>query len=202
MSTAAQKSVQVLAALLLVSCAGTKLVDHWRDPAWKGSAYKKVLVFGISEQPNVRQAFENEFVKKIKEQGADAVPGHRFIPEAGKVDKARVLGAVEQSGADAVMVTRLVKRENVIKPTRPSAPTPEEKWGGMYSDAWATRYEPTATTTETVVILETKLWDVKTQAPVWTGTSEVTNPSPKRVEELTDSLSKAMIASLRESGML
>ena len=202
MSTAIQKSVLFLAVLLLVSCAGAKLVDHWRDPNWKGSAYKKVLMIGVSEQPNVRKAFEEEFAKNIKERGADAVPGYRLIPETGKVDKARVLGAVEQSGADAVMVTRLVKRENVIKSTKSSAPTLEEKWGGMYADAWATRYEPTSTTTETVVILETKLWDVKTQAPVWTGTSEVHNPSPNRVVELTDSLSKAMIASLRENGML
>ena len=195
-----QKSAQLLAVLLLVSCAGTKLVDQWRDPAWKGSAYKKVLVFGISEQQNVRKAFEEEFAKNIKERGADAIPSYNLLPEVGKADRARVIAAVEQAKADAVMITRLVKRENVVKSTKSTAPTPEELYG--LTDSFKTRYEPSGTTTETVVILETKLWDVKTQAPVWTGTSEVTNPSPNRVVELTDSLSKAMIASLRENGML
>ena len=47
-------------ALALAGCAATTLKNSWRDPAYKGPPLKKVMVVGVSNQPDTRRTFEDE----------------------------------------------------------------------------------------------------------------------------------------------
>ena len=69
------------------------------------------MVIGVSKQPSIRRTFEDQFVTKLKAAGVDAVPSYLYIPEDGQVDEGRLQAAVKQAGADAVIITRLVRVE-------------------------------------------------------------------------------------------
>ena len=105
-------ALAVAVALGLAACAAsTKIVNEWVSPDYTSPRFRKIMVIGVSKQPSIRRTFEDEFVKQLKATGVEAVPSYLYIPEDGQVDEGRLQAAVKQAGADAVIVTRLVRVE-------------------------------------------------------------------------------------------
>jgi hypothetical protein len=130
-------------ALSLAACAAsTKIVNQWVSPDYISPRFRKIMVIGVSKQASIRRTFEDEFVTQLKAAGVEAVPSYLYIPEDGQVDESRLQAAVKQAGADAVIITRLVRIE---KKTEVSPafyqPGPFGFYGG-YSAAWRGYYEP------------------------------------------------------------
>jgi hypothetical protein len=80
---------------------------------------RKMLVIGVSRQPIIRRAFEDEFVAKLKAAGVDAAPSYHSIPEDGQVDEARMRKAVKKANADADMARNQVVWSGTVQTTRP-----------------------------------------------------------------------------------
>jgi len=92
-----------LIVLAVVGCAGTALTKSWRSPDYKGQPFKKLLVVGVSEWPELRRSFEEEFVKELKAAGVNAVPSFVLLPETGQADEAQTQ-AVKEAGADWLLL--------------------------------------------------------------------------------------------------
>lgn len=167
-------------ALGLTACvASTKIINQWVSPDYSSARFRKIMVIGVSKQASIRRTFEDEFVTQLKAAGADAVPSYVYIPEDGQVDEGRLQAAVKQAGADAVIVTRLVRVE---KQTEVSPgfyqPPPAVGFGfyGGYSAAWFGYYEPARVYQYDVYISETTLYDMAKNRLVWAGTVKTTAP--------------------------
>jgi hypothetical protein len=124
-------------ALGLTACAAsTKIVNQWVSPDYTSPRFRKIMVIGVSKQASIRRTFEDEFVTQLKAAGVEAVPSYLYIPEDGQVEESRLQAAVKQAGANAVIITRLVRIE---KKTEVSPgfyqPGPFGFYGG-YSAAW------------------------------------------------------------------
>jgi hypothetical protein len=105
--------IAVLAVLLLVSalldgCASTTLVNQWKSTEFAGAPLRKVMVVAVSTQASVRRVFEDEFASRLKAAGVVAVPSYTVIAEDGRAEQAVLEKAVQDLGADGVLVTRLV----------------------------------------------------------------------------------------------
>jgi hypothetical protein len=163
-------------ALGLGACTSTRIVNQWRNPEYAAPRFQRILVVGISKQPSIRRTFEDEFVARLVDTGVDAAPSYRFLTEEGQVDEARLRQAVEQAGADGVIITRLVR---VDRQTRVSPglyhPVPFGLYHA-YSSAWLGYYEPPTVYQYDVYTLETTLHDARTNALVWTGTLQAREP--------------------------
>ncbi len=164
-------------SLLAVGCAApSRIVNQWSSPQYVAPAFQKILVIGITRQLSVRRSFEDEFVARLKATGVDAVPSYQFIPEDGPVQEPRLNEAVKQSGADAMITTRLVQVE---KKTRVSPgvyqPVPYGFYRG-YTGAWLGYYEPPTYYQYDVYVSETSLYDVRKNQLVWSGTVETEEP--------------------------
>jgi hypothetical protein len=187
-------------------CASSKIVNQWANPEYGSPRFKKILVIGVSKQPSVRRAFEDEFVNKLKTTGVDAEPSYRYIPEDGQVDESRVQQSVKQASADAVIITRLVRVE---KKTEVSPgfyqPAPAFTFGFYpgYSAAWLGYYEPPLVYQYDVYISETSLYDTAKNQLVWSGTVQTTNPGDLNreikgyVDTVIDGLKKKNLLALR-----
>jgi len=165
----------MMLALVLTACASTRVVHKWRNPELASPPrFKKFMVIGISEQPGLRRSFEDAFVLRLQAVGTDAVASYRFIAEDGPVAEPRLREAVTQAGADATLVTRLLRVEQKYQ-VSPSYYPPGPGFGFYrgYMGAWNGYYEPQVYPYD-VYLSETSLYDTAKNELVWSGTVETT----------------------------
>ncbi|PYN46525.1 MAG: hypothetical protein DME00_18960 [Candidatus Rokuibacteriota bacterium] len=170
--------------VVATGCATTRIVSQWSSPEYAAPRFDKIMVIGITRQPSIRRSFEDEFVARLKATGVDAVPSYRFIPEDGPVEEARLTEAVKQAGADATIMTRLVKVEKKTR-VSPGIYQPAPAAFGFYpgyAGAWFGYYEPPTYYQYDVYVSETSLYDVKKNQLVWSGTVETEEPRDIRKE--------------------
>ena len=138
-------------ALLLAGCAATSLTSQWKDPNTAGAPVRKVLVVGVSEYPSIRRVFEDEFVAQLRAVGLVAEQSYRFIAQDGQADPAVLAKAATEAGAQATLVTRLVRVEQMTDVV------PGPYWGAVALDrlftlvlpqtpAWSSTLSSTSTT--------------------------------------------------------
>jgi hypothetical protein len=191
-------SIAVLVlSLAAAGCASTQVVHEWRNPELASAQrFKKIMVTDISRQPGIRRSFEDEFVLRLKAAGVDAVPSYRFISEDGPVEEPRRREALAQAGADAALVTRLVRVEQMypVSPYYYYPPPPR----GFYRGPWYGYYGPPPYPYE-VYVSETSLYDTSRNELVWSGTVEA---SPTGVSEDIPRYVTAVIEALQKQGLV
>ena len=105
---------KVVLGLLLVgmlsSCATVSLKETWRDPEASAATYKKLLVIAVSPNKSLRQSLENIFAETLRDHGVAAISSHTLISDLSKADRAKIQDLAQQSGADAVVITRVLSK--------------------------------------------------------------------------------------------
>jgi hypothetical protein len=188
-----------LATLVLAAsgCASTRVVHQWTSPDAASVSFKKFLVIAINKQPGIRRSFEDEFVAKLKAMGLDAVPSYGFITEDGPVEEPRLHEAIEKAGADATLVTRLVRVERKYSADYGYYYPPLVGFGFYrgYAAAWAGYYDPATVYPYDVFISETSLYDTAKNQLVWSGTVETLPQSiSKDISRYVDTVIEALRA--------
>ncbi len=191
----------VVAAATLGGCASTSLVSQWKSPEFSGPPLKKVLVVGVSNQPGPRRIFEDEFAAALKAAGVDAVPSYTVIPQDGQVEQAVLEKAVRDVGAEGVLITRLVSREQKTQ-VSPGyyQPVPTLGMYGWYSSAWVGYYEPPTVYQYDVVTADTSVYSVNAGKLLWSGTTETFSPTD--VAKETPGFAKVIIGALKKAGIV
>ena len=169
-------SVLAVTFFLLYGCASTTLKTVWMDEAYKGGALKKVFVMGVSQKPIVKRFFEDEFARSLKARGTDAITSYSTIPQEKMTDKDFITGKIKELGADAVLVTMLVDKKTMdtyySPEVRYSGPYHRGGWYGYYSRGYSYYATPGYVVREHVVVLETNVYDVRAEKPIFSALSE------------------------------
>lgn len=186
------------AAVILTACSSTSLKDSWKDPAFTGPTYKQVLVLGVSKSEASRRVFEDGFSNALKAVGTGGAPSYNIIP-AGSVTNVQLSDAMEKTRSDAALVTRVlrVKKDVNVTPGFAGPGFYGRGFGGYYGSAWASA--PDVNVYE-VLTIESTLWNLKSDKPVWSATSEVTDPSS--VAKATEELAKVLIGKMKADGVI
>ncbi len=188
------------ALAVLTACASTQLKASWKDPAFTGPPLKKLLVIGAVKSDLNRRVFEDAFAAALNGAGSSGVASYPMLPESGAIPNERVQQSVRSSGADAVLVTRLMRVRQDVNVT-PSHMYPGFYGGGFrgwYGGAYA--MTPANVSVYDVLTIESTLWNVRTDKPVWSGTSEVTAPSD--VAKASKELADVLIAKMKADGVI
>jgi hypothetical protein len=201
------KAIAIAAlALLLAACASTTLTNAWKDPAYTGGGFRKLLVVGATDSPTHRRIFEEEFSRALRAAGVDAVASYTVIAEDGKkINAAMLKDAVRKQGLDGVVMTRLVRID------KQTVYTPGYAWGvpalgyrnslyGYYDTAWSPYAMPAEIREYESAVLETTLWNAADETLVWTATTSTFAPSD--VKSATTDFSKVVIEELRARKLL
>ncbi len=185
--------------LALAGCAETTIRTAWLDPGYTGGAFHKIVVAGVQGTVADRRVFEDVFSNHLRAAGIDAVPGYQLIPDDAKGDEPRWNAAVQGSGADGVLVARLVRIDTRTQVTTALVPAPWVMGTGPYGwyPGWVTmpdvrQYD--------VAIIETTLFDVRSRKVVWAATSETFNVSD--VGRQAASMAETIIRELAQRGLL
>ena len=200
-------SVLVMMMGSLCGCNASQLASSWKNPQYTNPGYKKILVIALGKRTDLRRSFEDDFVQQLAPLGVHGIQGYNYFPgETDRVDKSALADAVRASGAEAVIITRLLRTDEQVNVSPGMASYPSPGMFGYYDQAWSGYYEPPHPAefygyprvyTDTIVQMETNLFDAATSALVWTGTTQTFNPGewnkdiPDLVKVLVTAMAKA-----------
>jgi hypothetical protein len=199
-------SLLVLCAVLLASCsadgnggggaAGAEVVDQWQAAPEPGRRYGTVFVIGVAQTDEVRRLFEDAFVRELEAQGVRGIASHATLPGTD-VSRGQVVAAVRASGADGVVVTRLLKREQ-----RHKASLSPGDYYAHYSNASKTIYapQPSVVYRSEVVTLETRLFDAAREQMVWAASTELFDPRATQAQ--VGRLVRSIVKDLKEGSLI
>ena len=182
------------AALVATGCAPNALVHEWKSESYTGHPFDRVLVLTASADPEIRRVYEDAFVQELAAMGVTATPAHMIIPADREVSPERILEAVSEVRADAVLITRMIGKE---RNANSYAPPPlqagaKAEFYAVYEAGMTARTPPPYG--YEVYSLETSLWSATDEALVWFSTSQTFQPgsAPGAAKDLADVVVKAL----------
>ncbi|MFZ4857231.1 MAG: hypothetical protein ACOYL3_12625 [Desulfuromonadaceae bacterium] len=178
MKNSVRISLIFLSMVALSGCASVSLLHSAKDPAVPVKQYKKLLVVGIAERPQMRQVFEEVFAGEVRKGGADAIASYSITGVNDKLSRAAVVEAVKKSGADGVITTRLVgsSKKSAVRTGFVMVDRGVNAFYGASVSYAEFVHQPVEVVTSTQVSIETNLFDAGTGMMVWSGTSSAVNP--------------------------
>jgi len=184
----------LLAGLLAYGCAGTRTQEVEVYEPRPAQPLAKFLVVGIHENGRVRRLFENAFVAELAGQGVEGVQSYRFIYEERAINVERVLRALQESGADAVITVRAVDVDLHPKGTRPI------QRDTLEVDLLSQNPEQRLLPRRDKVTLLTNVYHAATRRLVLSATSRVV--SPDSVDAVGQEVCRETVKSLAQEKLL
>jgi hypothetical protein len=185
------------ASLLLVGCASTTLRTAWFDSDFTGGPFKRILVVGVTPTLTDRRVFDDMFAQALTAAGVQGIPGYQFVPDAPRVSEAAFDEGVAKSGADGLLLVRLLGVDQRTQVSTIMVPAGYGPYGSVWGPMWYA--VPNVQQYQTANV-ETTLFEVKTHRPVWSATTETLNPSSVAAE--TPGFAKLIIGQLAARGLL
>ncbi len=164
-------SLLIIALITMISCATTSLNAVWKDESYQGEI-TNVLVIGVSKQPVRKRYFEDEFVRQLNARGLSATPSYRIFPSEEMLEKDTLLSKIREMGIGTVLITRMVDKKTVKTYVPGYTPPPNYRSMRGYYGASYIYSEPGHTIQDEVVVLETNLYDEKSEDLIWSAQSD------------------------------
>lgn len=199
-----KRIASLLGFALLAACAATTIKSEWKADDDTGPALKKILVVGVTERDDVRRVFEHEFAAALEARGTDAVPSYTTAADGAPESAEQLRAAVAETGADGVLLTRLVKVDKQMQRSSYAPPVAgpiNYSVYGYYPQVWVGFYDPPRASSYDVVVLETRLYRVSSEKLVWAGGTETFSPSSDMRKEVK-AFSKVIIDALAKAKLL
>jgi hypothetical protein len=197
-----------LAGLPVANAGGPKLLVSWTNTKYSGPKPRRILVIGMSENPEVRADFEDDLSSALANDHLEVIPGNTilFRPHSAELDPEYLRGQIRDFKIDTVLVSRLVKVDK--KTTYVPGHSYVAPYGyyhtfyGYYGTAYRQVYSPDYLREDTTVRVETNFYAANPPDGelIWTGTSESFNP--KSAKKVIDGLVKLIVKELTKQNLL
>lgn len=191
-----------LLILTLNGCASVSLQHSAMDSTLPAKMYQKLLIVGITEEPQKRQVFEEVLSSELLKRGVKGIPSYTITGVKVKLSRENVVEAVKKSGADGVITTRMTA---ITKDT--SVNTGFVMTDHGFADGYGVHvtyatfvHQPVEVILSTKVAVETNLFDSATGRLVWTGTSSAVDPAG--IITASRELSEVVFKNMAKDGLL
>lgn len=202
MTSRQYRTVLIVAGVLMLAggyvTGAAKFTTTWGAPEAKSLSFKgkKVAALLVSEDLSLRMSGEEALARELTARGMEGIAAYRAIPapELKNPDAARTW--FERDGVAAVAALRPVSQDKVKRYTSDIWATPYySTFWGFYPYSWTTTYVIGSEATDTVIVVESLVYDVATGKLVWAGVSESTNP--KSLQKLVADIVKEAVKRIR-----
>jgi hypothetical protein len=196
---ALRRLTSLCAIVLLAACQTTTIKSAWYDTTYNGGPIKKMVVIANDGTTADSRVFEDILVQKFSAAGVMAIPGYRTVPPESRASEAPFAAAVAATGADAVLMVRLLRVDTKTQVSTMMVPGPMwGPWGGFYGGpGW---YPTTDITQYDVATVETNLYDTRTKRLIWAATTDTINP--RNVAQEAPKFADLLIEQFRARGLL
>jgi hypothetical protein len=195
------------AAVTLSACAssGDRIAKVYEDEAALNSPYTRILVVGAHAETGTRRTFEDSVVRALASLGAEARSSLAAMDETASIDRESIVAAVRETGADAVLVTRVVDIESRSEVEQGQTQAELARRNDVpLADFFRYEYieSPDAMTVTTVrtVILDTDVYDAASEKKVWSV--ESTSFDKQTAYGVIDGVARAISAELARDGLI
>lgn len=197
--------------ILLVGCSSISLVENWKNPDIVLFHANKVLLVGMAQNQDVREAFESrlkdEFLSRSVEAWRSLDIFDVSLTNSKKTEKE--LDAVEQSlldkDFDAILLTKITgseDRENFIKAIS-RWESRQSRFNEDYLEHQGIYYEDNYYDDLTVYHAETTLYCIcegKERAMIWRGVIEINDP--KDIDKAIDDYIELVLVALENQDLI
>lgn len=196
----------ILMFSLLTGCSKTSVTGVWKKSDFTGEPFRSMLVVALTGDEMNKALWENIMADRLNQAGIAAVPCTEAFPGENNVTREKIVAFVRYHAIDGMLVTRLVdtRQEQVYHPPR------GVYYGGpywyynhfynYYPYVYDRVYSPGYTSTHTIVLLETNLYQAETQELLWSMSSDTFDP--RSINQLVESVSKKVIQGLRKDRLI
>jgi hypothetical protein len=192
----------------VANAKAVKLLMSWKNPAYSGAPPRRILVIGMSQNPEIRADFEDDLSSAIAAEGREVIPGNHilFRPDSSDLDPDYLKGQIRDFKIDAVLVSRLVKveKKTTYYPGHSYAVPYAyyHSFYGYYGTLYRQVYSPDYLRTDTTVRVETNFYSASPTDGelIWTGTSDSFNP--KSAQKAIDGVVKLISKELKAQNIL
>jgi hypothetical protein len=151
----------------------------------------------VAKDSDMRNLFEGRFVAELEGRGIKAVQSYKLVTLEQLPDREQVKAKIKSTGADTVLISRLVDSETIKSYVRggvqtvQTVPTSYYGWGTYY-DIVFIDYGYTGSTQ--VAYIETNLYDIKTEKLIWSAYSktERTEGEQQLINRFIDAMIKKL----------
>jgi hypothetical protein len=191
----------VLAGATLLA-ADIKFMSTWKSPdaATTSFAGKKVAAVVMTDDDGLRVSGEEALARELTARGMNAIATYRIVPkpELASAEKAKVW--FDRAGIEGVIALRPVSKDNVrtYSPATWTSSSYSSFWN-YYGYGWGAYYSPGIDRTDTVVVIETLVFNVTTNTLVWASVTETTNP--KELQTFISDLARANTKEMQKQGL-
>jgi hypothetical protein len=192
-------------ALAAIGWRSTTFISTWRAPDARPLSFTKgdtVVAMVMAPNLSTRLGAEQVLAIELTRRGLRGLPSNTLIPEADVKDKDKAKALVEKSGAVGVVVMRVTGRDKEVSSSTSVYTTANYGgfWGGYYGWGWGMVYDPSYLRTDTILGVETLVYDLRQDKLVWAGQSQSTNP--KSVESFIKELVARAAAEMKKQGLI
>jgi hypothetical protein len=195
-------STIVLAAIVSVAAASSKLVFSWKNANYQSGNFKNILVLAINGRASSRADFEDRMVREMSRPGVTVVQSYSLMPrpDATPINLDDLRGYVHDLRFDAIVTARMVKLSKKVKEIQgddfPFDPY-YNTFYGFYGAVAPIVYDPTYLKTDTQAQVETNFYS--TSKPdgelVWSGTTDTVDPrsTTRAIDDIVKILVKQFV---------
>lgn len=186
---------------LFTACTSVK-VRSWMDPQFKDRPIGKTIVLGVAESNTLGLQYEDMFVNRLLELGAEAGSLHASMEVTEKIDKEALEVLLKANNVDSIIVTRVLSEveRNQVVTTGYYATTPYNSYWGYYDYGYSLSYNTANVTSFLEFELETNVYDVESKKLVWTG-RKVVYDNHSDLENMKEVI-RGVVKELRKNGMI
>ena len=189
-------------ALALSAEGGTKFKSTWKAPDAVPTSFKGQKVAAVVMLPDeaTRRGVEDELAYALRQRGLQGIAAHRLVPPEQMRDKDSARARLEEAGVVGAVVMRAVDRVGTV--TDGPAYWVSNYWTfyGYYGWGWGGMYDPGHVKMDTLITVETLIFDVKADKLLWAATTETKNP--RKVEPFVKELVSSVAEEVKKQGLV
>src|ERR1700745_3224610 len=99
----------LVALLVLVGCASTKVVSTWSNPAFPSRKIQSFAVFASTGYPTGRIEFEQQLTDALRRRGLDATPGYNSVAYDEYPGRDEILRRVQAKGIQGALISKTIQ---------------------------------------------------------------------------------------------
>jgi hypothetical protein len=203
-------TVAIVVVALSTGCHTTSIKTAWKAPDYSGGPVQKVAVLAVADDGLVRGGFENRFVNELTKGGQAAFTTYKLrgLREI-KANKEESAAQFRQTGADSILILRLVDTTTQFADVRQSREAFVPVVSGVNPDGWYDYYSAAFTDMSVVrgstrqdVFLDTTLFNLSTGQRLWSCVTDTVVMDDVDRLKLADAFVAKVVAALRKDGLV
>jgi hypothetical protein len=191
----------VLCGVTLLA-ADIKFLSTWKSPDAANTSFvgKKVATLVIADEDALRVAGEEALARELEARGIPAIATYRIVPKPELASAERAKPWFERAAVEGVIAVRPISKDKVreYSPATWTSSSYSSFWN-YYGYGWGAYYSPGVDRTDTVVVVETLVFNMATNSLVWASVTQTTNP--KELQPFISDLARATIKEMQKQGL-